>query len=280
MNQFKLYSDVCKECSEHITKRYSTSFSAGIKVFDKRMRLPIYAIYGFVRFADEIVDTFHGYDKATLLKRFRQDTYNSSEEKISLSPVLQAFQEVVHEYKIEMELIDAFLDSMEMDLHFNTYHDSLYKQYIYGSAEVVGLMCLRIFCEGNTEQYETLKDDAKRLGSAFQKVNFLRDIKSDFQERGRTYFPSVDFTNFTLNDKKAIEDDIQADFNAALRGILALPKGAKGGVYLAYKYYLRLFDKIKNCPASRIQNERIRVPDIQKMALLASTYMKLQLNVL
>lgn len=275
-----LYTKTTLECSKLITEHYSTSFTLGIKTLDKDFHLPIYAIYGFVRYADEIVDTFHGFDKKSLLARFKADTYTAIEEGVSLNPVLHSFQLIVNKYKIDHELIEAFLHSMEMDLYFADYNQDGYEEYIYGSAEVVGLMCLRVFCEGNSEQYDALKADAKRLGSAFQKVNFLRDIKSDFQERGRTYFPDVDFQNFTLADKKAIEDDIQADFDAALRGILALPKGAKGGVYLAYKYYLRLFDKIKNCPASKIQNERIRVPDIQKMALLASTYVKLRLNVL
>lgn len=275
-----LYTKTTLECSKVITEHYSTSFTLGIKTLDKRFHLPIYAIYGFVRYADEIVDTFEGYDKKTLLSRFKSDTYVAIEEGISLNPVLHSFQLIVNKYKIDHELIEAFLRSMEMDLYFADYNQNGYEEYIYGSAEVVGLMCLRVFCEGNLSEYERLKADAKRLGSAFQKVNFLRDIKSDFQERGRTYFPDVDFKNFTLEDKKAIENDIQADFDAALRGILELPKGAKGGVYLAYKYYLRLFDKIKNCPASRIQNERIRVPDYQKMTLLASTYFQMRLNVL
>ena len=244
------------------------------------MRLPIYAIYGFVRFADEIVDTFHGYDKATLLKRFRQDTYNAIEEKISLSPVLQAFQEVVHEYKIEMELIDAFLDSMEMDLHFNTYHDSLYKQYIYGSAEVVGLMCLRVFTEGDDLEYQKLKDSARALGSAFQKINFLRDMKSDYDERGRVYFPGIDFRHFDNEQKRLIEADIKADFDFGYSGILQLPKAARFGVYLAYVYYINLFEKIKKTNAQRVQEERIRVSDRRKVYLLFSSAFKNSLNLL
>ena len=275
-----LYTKTTLECSKIITEHYSTSFTLGIKTLDKRFHLPIYAIYGFVRCADEIVDTFEGYDKKTLLNRFKLDTYVAIKEGISLNPVLHSFQLIVNKYKIDHELIEAFLHSMEMDLYYADYNQEGYEAYIYGSAEVVGLMCLRVFCEGDLAEYNRLKDDAQRLGSAFQKVNFLRDIKSDFQERGRTYFPDVDFSNFTLEDKRIIENDIQADFDAALRGILALPKGAKVGVYLAYKYYLRLFDKIKNCPASRIQNERIRVPDYQKMTLLASTYFQMRLNVL
>lgn len=275
-----LFTKTTLECSKLITEHYSTSFTLGIKTLDKRFHLPIYAIYGFVRFADEIVDTFDGFDKKTLLSRFKADTYLAIEEGISLNPILHSFQLIVNKYKIDHDLIESFLHSMEMDLYYADYNQQGYEAYIYGSAEVVGLMCLRVFCEGDLAEYDRLKADAKRLGSAFQKVNFLRDIKSDFQERGRTYFPDVDFSNFTLADKKTIENDIQADFDAAFRGILELPKGAKGGVYLAYKYYLRLFDKIKNCPASRIQNERIRVPDYQKMTLLASTYFQMRLNVL
>ncbi|MBC7409515.1 MAG: phytoene/squalene synthase family protein [Arcicella sp.] len=275
-----LFTKTTLECSKLITEYYSTSFTLGIKTLDKRFHLPIYAIYGFVRFADEIVDTFEGFDKKILLSRFKSDTYLAIEEGVSLNPVLHSFQLIVNKYKINHDLIESFLHSMEMDLYYADYNQDGYEAYIYGSAEVVGLMCLRVFCEGNLAEYDRLKADAKRLGSAFQKVNFLRDIKSDFQERGRTYFPDVDFTNFTLEDKKNIENDIQSDFDAAFRGILELPKGAKGGVYLAYKYYLRLFDKIKNCPASRIQNERIRVPDYQKMTLLASTYFQMRFNVL
>ncbi len=275
-----LYNTTTFECSKLITEYYSTSFTLGIKTLDKRFHFPIYAIYGFVRYADEIVDTFHGFDKKALLNTFRTDTFKAIDEKISLNPVIHSFQMVVNEYQIDHDLIRAFLHSMEMDLYQSEYNQVGYEEYIYGSAEVVGLMCLRVFCEGNNEMYQVLKDDARRLGSAFQKVNFLRDIKSDFQERGRTYFPNVDFTNFTLKDKQLIEDDIQADFDAAYRGIMNLPKGAKAGVYLAYKYYLRLFDKIKGCPASKIQNERIRVPDFQKVALLAKTYFQFRLNVL
>ncbi len=275
-----LYSTTTFGCSKLITEHYSTSFTLGIKTLDKRFHEPIYGIYGFVRYADEIVDTFHGYDQKYLLSKFKADTYEAIKEKISLNPVLHSFQMVVHQYEIEHELIEAFLYSMEMDLYHSDYSQEGYEKYIYGSAEVVGLMCLRVFCEGDKALYQQLKADAQSLGAAFQKINFLRDIKSDFQERGRTYFPGVDFANFTLADKKKIEADIQADFDAALRGIQGLPKGAKSGVYLAYKYYDRLFDKIKGCPASKIQHERIRVPDFQKIALLAKTYFQLQLNVI
>ncbi len=275
-----LYRQVCVESSRMITKRYSTSFSMGIRVFHKRFRDPIYSIYGFVRFADEIVDTFHDYPKAELLQRFWEDTYRAIEEGISLNPVLQSFQEVVNTYHIERELIDAFLRSMEMDLHQNNYDQSGYEEYIYGSAEVVGLMCLRVFCEGDNERYESLKDSAKSLGSAFQKVNFLRDLKSDFDERGRTYFPGVDFDNFRAEDKHLIEEDIRRDFDHAYEGIVRLPEGARFGVYLAYVYYLNLLQKIKNAPANRIAQQRIRVNDRRKVMLLFSSAVRNSLNML
>ncbi len=275
-----LYNKVCRECSKHITNRYSTSFSMGIRVFDKRFRAPIYAVYGFVRFADEIVDTFHNYPKKQLLDRFRQDTYRAIEEGISLNPVLHAFQETVHQYGIERELIDAFLDSMEMDLHFDRYHDSLYKKYIYGSAEVVGLMCLRVFVEGDDEMYERLKAPACSLGAAFQKINFLRDMKSDFDERGRVYFPGVDYMRFCNEDKIEIEADIEKDFNDAYRGIVQLPEGARFGVYLAYIYYTNLFKKIRSAPAERVTKERIRVPNRRKAMLLFSSALRNSLNLL
>lgn len=275
-----LYRQVCMESSKLITQRYSTSFSMGIRVFDKRFRDPIYAIYGFVRFADEIVDTFHDYPKAELLKRFWQDTYRAIEEGISLNPVLQSFQEVVNTYGIERELIDAFLKSMEMDLHEETHDQASYEEYIYGSAEVVGLMCLRVFCEGDKAQFDELKASACSLGAAFQKVNFLRDLKSDFDDRGRVYFPGVDFTNFTAEDKIMIEADIRKDFDHAYEGIVRLPKGARFGVYLAYVYYLNLLQKIKASPADRVAEQRIRVNDGRKMVLLFSSALRNSLNML
>lgn len=280
MNPQELYNKTCRECSSLITRRYSTSFSTGIRVFDKKFQDPIYAVYGFVRFADEIVDTFHDFDKSALLNRFREDTYTAINEKISLNPVLHAFQEVVHGYDIEMELIDAFLDSMEMDLHFNKYEDALYNQYIYGSAEVVGLMCLRVFCENDKSRYETLKAPAQSLGSAFQKINFLRDMKSDFAERGRVYFPGIDFTNFTNEDKIRIEADIKKDFDDAYKGIIALPEGARFGVYLAYVYYISLFNKIKKATAAVVKEQRIRVNDSRKFYLLCSSAVKMRFNML
>ena len=275
-----LYQKTCHECSQLITNRYSTSFSMGIRLFSKQLQKPIYAIYGFVRFADEIVDTFHNFNKTELLQKFRLDTYEAIEQRISLNPVLQSFQEVVNEYNIERELIDAFLDSMEMDLHFDRYEDRLYKQYIYGSAEVVGLMCLRVFFKNNETKYDELKDSARSLGSAFQKINFLRDMKSDFDERGRVYFPGIDFLNFTNQDKQMIEADIKADFDHGYEGILKLPESARFGVYLAYVYYINLFQKIKKSTASMVKEERIRVNDGKKMYLLFSSALKNQLNLL
>jgi len=272
MNGIELFDHTTLECSKLITQRYSTSFTLGIKTLDKKFHLPIYAVYGFVRYADEIVDTFHDQEKQILLDRFRKDAYEAIETKISLNPVLHAFQLIVNKYKIDRELIDAFLHSMEMDLDFKTYDDSKYLEYIYGSAEVVGLMCLKIFCEGNVEMYERLKEPACKLGSAFQKVNFLRDIKSDYEERGRVYFPEVDFQKFDQIIKKEIERDIQEDFNASLIGIQQLPEGAKMGVKLAYLYYQKLFDKIKSISPAVITQERIRIPNSKKITLLLGMY--------
>lgn len=268
------------KCSKLITQHYSTSFTLGIKTLHKRLHYPIYAIYGFVRYADEIVDTFHDHDKTTLLDRFEKETYLAIDEKISLNPVLHSFQHVVNRYNIQQDLIAAFLKSMRMDLDQQTYDDPLYHEYIYGSAEVVGLMCLRVFCDGDDQQYQLLEEPARKLGAAFQKVNFLRDIKSDYYERGRIYFPNVDFSDFTQDAKQKIEEDIQADFDAAYQGIIQLPNSAKLGVYLAYVYYLNLFNKIKKCSAARIAQERIRIPDNRKIALLIGTYFKHRFNYL
>ena len=274
----ELFNQTSLECSQLITKRYSTSFTLGIKTLDKKFHSPICAIYGFVRFADEIVDTFFAYNQATLFEVFCQNTWQAIEEKISLNPVLHAFQLVVNEYKIDHEYIEAFLHSMRLDLQKQQYHRELYDEYIYGSAEVVGLMCLRVFCDGDSEMFERLKEPARSLGSAFQKVNFLRDIKSDFQDRGRVYFPKVDFNCFDNLAKAEIEADIEKDFEKAYQGILGLPKSARMGVYQAYIYYRRLFKKIKTLPAVRILNERVRVPDNTKIALLLSSYLKYRLN--
>jgi phytoene synthase len=278
MDAIALFDQTTLECSRLITQRYSTSFTLGIKTLDKRLHLPIYAIYGFVRYADEIVDTFHDQDKQALLERFKRDTYESIESRISLNPVLHAFQLIVNRYKIDLDLIEAFLHSMEMDLDFKSYNDSKYHEYIYGSAEVVGLMCLRVFCDGDEAMYQKLRDPACKLGAAFQKVNFLRDIKSDYEERGRVYFPGVDFNQFDKTVKTQIEEDIQKDFNDSLIGIEQLPKCAKLGVKVAYLYYQKLFDKIKGLPAETITQERIRIPNSQKISLLVGTYFESKLG--
>ena len=280
-NKFKsLYTDVCIECSSLITRRYSTSFSMGIRAFDKIYRSPIYSIYGFVRFADEIVDTFHDQDKKYLLDKFRFDTYEAIERKISLNPVLEAFQNVVNKYNIGVDLIDAFLDSMEMDLKPHFYNEHKYDKYILGSAQVVGLMCLKVFIDGNKKQYIELKPYAMSLGSAFQKINFLRDIKADFEKLGRTYFPNVDMTKFNIQDKKSIEIDIKNDFTHALVGIKKLPKKSRSGVYLAYIYYFKLFEKIKGLSPEKIFSDRIRISNGVKVALICQTIIKDKLNIL
>ena len=270
----ELFNRTALECSKLITEHYSTSFTLGIKTLDRKFHFPIYAVYGFVRYADEIVDTFYNYDQKYLLEKFKKDTYEAIADGISLNPILHSFQWVVKEYGIDRELIDAFLKSMEMDLYFNEYTDNSYQEYIYGSAEVVGLMCLRVFCEGDLAMFDRLKEPARKLGAAFQKVNFLRDLKDDYIDRGRVYFPGVNFSEFTKDAKRLIEKDIQQDFDEAYAGILNLPRGARMGVHLAYTYYQTLFNKIKQIPASRIQEERIRVPDMKKIALLAQTYVR------
>jgi len=268
---FKNFETTSADCSRIITQTYSTSFSLGIKTLHKRFHDPIYGIYGMVRYADEIVDTFHDFDKTYLLNKFKEDTFEAIRTGISLNPVLYSHQKVVNEYNIPLELTTAFFRSMEMDLSKKAYGEDMYEEYIYGSAEVVGLMCLKVFAEGNDELFEQLKQPAKALGAAFQKVNFLRDMKSDFDERGRVYFPGIDFTNFKEESKKKIEEEIMHDFNEALIGINLLPVGAKGGVLLAYKYYLQLFKQIRNVPVSKIKEARIRVPDSRKMRILVST---------
>jgi phytoene/squalene synthetase len=276
----ELFNKVSFECSKVITQNYSTSFTLGIKTLHPKFQLPIYAIYGFVRSADEIVDTFHEYDKEELFKTFRKVTYEAIENRISLNPFLQSFQVIYHQYDLGLDLVDAFLNSMEMDLYNSFYEPEKYEEYIYGSAEVVGLMCLKVFCEGNMNEYDKLKEPARRLGAAFQKVNFLRDMKSDYDERGRIYFPGVNFQDFNYIVKKDIEDEIQQDFDAAYKGIVKLPDGSKLGVYLAYIYYLQLFKKIKNCPATEIKNQRIRIPDNKKLILLAESYFRHRFNFL
>ncbi|MDX1652900.1 MAG: phytoene/squalene synthase family protein [Brumimicrobium sp.] len=274
----KLFDNLSSEISKKTTRKYSTSFSLGIRFLKKDLRKPIYNVYGFVRFADEIVDSFHGFDKRTLLEEFRKDTYKAIERKISLNPILNSFQETVHTYGIPLELIDTFLDSMEMDLDKSAYNQKSYERYILGSAEVVGLMCLRIFVRGNNELYNTLKPQAMKLGSAFQKINFLRDLQMDFKELGRTYFPGVEMMNFNNTVKKQIEEDIEKDFLEGYKGILKLPKEARFGTYMAYVYYFKLFEKIKKLPAERILNERVRIADNKKYRLFVSSYVRHSLN--
>ncbi len=276
----QIFDDVSAACSKHVTKAYSTSFSLGIKFLDKKFHAPIYGIYGFVRLADEIVDSFHGYDKPYLMQKFRNDTLHAVKQRISLNPVLNSFQQAVHTYKIEWELIDTFLKSMEMDLSKKEHDESSYQAYILGSAEVVGLMCLRVFVEGNDEMYAKLRPFAMKLGAAFQKVNFLRDLKADYNILGRNYFPGVDFEKFSLREKLKIQAEIEADFNEALIGIRMLPLSSRRGVYLAYFYYLKLFYRIKETPAEKVMSARIRIPDLNKIGLMFSSLVRTQLNFL
>lgn len=277
----ELFDMISRESSKMTTTTYSTSFSLGIKFFSKKFHDPIYAIYGFVRFADEIVDSFHGFDKPTLLKRFANDTYQAIDEGISLNPILNNFQATVNKYKIDRELIELFLRSMEMDLTKKVYETTdEYKDYILGSADVVGLMCLRVFCEGNEEKFQELKPRAMRLGSAFQKINFLRDLKADHFGLGRTYFPGVNIVNFDEAEKKKIEDDIQKDFDEALVGIKQLPDGAKFGVYVAYVYFYALLKKIRRMPAKRILKERVRINDSNKYWLLITSFARYKTGLL
>jgi 15-cis-phytoene synthase len=275
-----LFNHVCDLTSEITTKKYSTSFSMGIMLFDKSIRTPIYNLYGFVRFADEIVDTYEGEDKGLLLEEFRTHTFQAIERKVSFNPILHSFQEVVNTYNIDHDLIIAFLDSMAMDLYMDAHDSDSYKKYIYGSAEVVGLMCLKIFVNGDQEKYDQLKDYASALGSAFQKVNFLRDIKSDYKQRGRVYFPDVDFEAFTDAEKLLIEADIASEFDYALKGIKKLPSNCRLGVYSAYKYYLRLFQKIKTKTPQDILSARIRVPNGEKIFVLTKSAVRISLNIL
>jgi phytoene/squalene synthetase len=275
-----LFHKVSHECSRITTERYSTSFSSAIKLLHRDLRGPIYDIYGLVRFADEIVDTFHEHDKATLLADFKKQTYEAIEKGISLNPILQSFQRTVNCYNIDLQLIEAFFKSMEFDLDKSKYDASGYAEYIYGSAEVVGLMCLYVFLNGDQAEYEKLKPSAQALGAAFQKVNFLRDVKADYQQLNRVYFPGVDFNSFTPEMKQSIEDDIQLDFDNAYKGIVQLPLKARFGVYLAYKYYLSLFKKIKAVQPQRILEERIRIPDYQKVWVATKVVIRTQLNIL
>ena len=280
MNQKTLFDKVSYQCSRATTHAYSTSFSMGIRSLGKRFRDPVYAIYGFVRFADEIVDTFHDYDKALLMSRFREDTVRAIEDKISLNPILNSFQEVYHTYNIDWELVDTFLRSMEMDLHEQEYDRAGFETYILGSAEVVGLMCLKVFTSGDQAEYDRLKPYAMRLGAAFQKINFLRDLKADYENLGRAYFPQLDLSRFGESEKYQIEREIAEDFDEAYKGILMLPKDARFGVYVAYTYYTRLFQKIKSLPSHRIMEERIRIPNQKKFALILKSFVQHNLNLL
>ena len=276
----QLFNELSRKCSKITTEKYSTSFSSAIKLLHPDLRTPIFNIYGLVRFADEIVDTFHDYNKPALLAAFKQDTFDAIRQGISLNPILHSFQETVNRYQIDQELIEAFFHSMEMDLTQSTYNNEKYREYIYGSAEVVGLMCLYVFCEGNRNRYENLKPYAQSLGAAFQKVNFLRDVKADYNGLSRTYFPGVDFHNFTERSKQQIEDDIAADFRHAYTGILQLPVKARFGVYVAYKYYLSLFNKIKRTQPRSILETRIRIPNYGKAMIIAKASLRAQLNIL
>jgi phytoene synthase len=275
-----VFDDISHEMSTLTTKRYSTSFSLGIRMLSQEIQKPIYAIYGFVRFADEIVDTFHDFDKASLLDDFRAQTYTAIAQGISLNPILNSFQWAVNYYKIPHDLIETFLESMKMDLNKQAYDEEQYKKYILGSAEVVGLMCLKVFVSGDETEYQRLKPAAMKLGSAFQKINFLRDLNADFKALGRVYFPGVDMNEFNATVKHDIERDIEADFHAGYLGILELPKKARFGVYLAYIYYYKLFAKIKQTPAKVILNERVRIPNNRKVGLLLSSYVRHNLNLL
>jgi len=276
----ELFDKLSAECSRITTQRYSTSFSLGIYFLDKKLRNPIYSIYGFVRLADEIVDSFHNYDKPYLLAKFRQDCFESIKHGISLNPVLNSFQQVVNDYGIAEELIDLFLKSMEMDLEENNYTQEKYDQYILGSAQVVGLMCLRVFTEGDAAEYDRLKNSAMKLGSAFQKVNFLRDVNADYNNLSRTYFPDVNLSAFSNLEKKIIEQDIEEEFKEALEGIKQLPSSSRSGVYLAYIYYKELFNKIKKVTAERVMSERIRISNSHKFGLMCDSLIRYKMNAL
>ena len=275
-----IFDTLSASCSKKTTQLYSTSFSLGINFLDKKFHAPIYGIYGFVRLADEIVDSFHDYDKPFLMEKIRKDTIEAIEQKISINPILNSFQDVVHKYNIEWELIDTFLKSMEMDLYKTTHTVDSYNQYIMGSAEVVGLMCLRVFTEGNYVTYHDLHPYAMKLGSAFQKVNFLRDLMADYQMLGRNYFPDIDFRYFNFQDKEKIQNEIEDDFNQALIGIKQLPAGARRGVYLAYFYYKKLFLRIKECPPEKVMTARIRIPDYDKIGLMFQSLFRHQFDLL
>ena len=275
-----LYTRNNLQISKLTTNNYSTSFSLGVRMLSRQVHDAIYAIYGFVRYADEIVDTFHGYPQQEMLDEFINETYRAIDRKISTNPIIDSFQHIVNEYGIEKEHIDAFLKSMKMDLYHKEYNESMLKEYIYGSAEVVGLMCLRVFYHDDDQTYERLKHNARKLGEAFQKVNFLRDIQSDISERGRIYFPEIQHTGFTTEAKARIEKDIENDFKEAFEGIKRLNKDARFGVYLSYIYYKRLFKKIKKAEPSSIKNNRMRIPNSHKLYLLFKAYFKNSMNLI
>jgi len=274
-----IFDSVSYSCSKIVTESYSTSFTLATKMLATSIRSDIYNIYGFVRFADEIVDTFHAYNKEELFERFETSLKNAIEDKISLNPILNSFQHTYHKYDISPDLVAAFMKSMRMDLFKDTYRtEREYKDYIYGSADVVGLMCLRVFVKGDEKKYEDLKDSAMALGSAFQKVNFLRDLKTDFEELNRSYFPNTNLMELDEISKTRIVDEIKADFDMGYSGIVKLPNEAKFGVYTAYKYYYKLLKKLESTPPLEIKNARIRVPNYQKFGLLAKSYVNYKLN--
>lgn len=276
-----IFDNVSFDCSVKVTKAYSTSFSSAVKMLAPSIRQDIYNIYGFVRFADEIVDTFHDYDKEILFTQFENDLALALSQKISLNPILNSFQHTVHKYNIPNELIGAFMKSMKLDLYKTKYTTvEEYNEYIYGSADVVGLMCLKVFVNGDIKKYEELKHSAMRLGSAFQKVNFLRDLKADFEDLSRTYFPNTDLSQLDEASKQQIITEIEADFDAGFEGIKNLPIEAKFGVYTAYRYYKKLLKKLQKTPSLEIKNTRIRVSDYQKVELLARCYVKYRLNII
>lgn len=275
-----LFHKVTQQCSEVVTENYSTSFSSAIRLLNKDLRSPVHNIYGFVRFADEIVDTFHEFDKAELLARFKAETFEAIDRKISLNPILHSFQLTVNKYNIDHALIESFFRSMQMDIEIKMHAEHSYSEYIYGSAEAVGLMCLYVFCEGDSKLFKELQSSARALGAAFQKVNFLRDVKDDHNCLNRTYFPGVDFKNFTSINKREIELEIAKDFQKAAEGIFRLPWKARFGVYVAYKYYLTLFRKIRNAEPSDILEQRIRIPRYRKAMILVRAGVKNQLKLI
>ena len=277
----KLFDQVSESCSRIVTESYSTSFTLATKMLDSSIRQDIYNIYGFVRFADEIVDSFHNYDKKELLNLFEKDLKKSIEDKISLNPILNSFQKTIHNYQIDYELVDSFLNSMKLDLDKKKYLTKKeFNQYVYGSADVVGLMCLKVFVKGNKNQYDNLRPYAMSLGSAFQKVNFLRDLKADHDGLNRSYFPNLNIDEFDEPSKKIILDEIDKDFRHALKGIFKLPSSARFGVYTAYKYYLKLLNKLRKTHPLKIKSSRIRVPNYQKVNVLARSYVRYRLNIL